>query len=332
MTWKKLFSAALAAVVLSGAASVAAQAQNSMTLAMPTTAAPYLLPFFVAQDLGWYEKAGLKVKETVVTGDTNCLRAVITGDADTTYIGPNTIMQGKANGAKIKMIGSFQPIVDYRIMARKEVAGSLKDLSDKRWAISSVGGMLQALPKLLMKKHDIDSSKMVFMSVGGYAARYQALLAGTVDASLLDTMLMLRGEKDGRLKYVGSIADSFPKMGFVYFAVREGDLSNAEKRKALQIFMTEGMKGARYIVDHPREAAEIMEKRLKGSDVDGMTEVLKQMTALGVWGINGGTERDVFEFSEDVYRSTGEIKSEVRYGDLMDTTLADASVKELGKR
>jgi len=329
---RKLVGVVAAAAALSSAAPIAAQAEMTMTFAMPTTPAPYLLPFFVAQDMGWFQKAGLKVEERVVTGDTNCLRAVITGDADTTYIGPNTIMQGYVSGGKIRIIGSFQPIVDYRIMARKDVAGSLKGLSDKRWAISSVGGMLQALPKLLMKKNEIDSANMTFISVGGYAARYQALLAGTVDASLLDTMLMLRGEKDGRLKYMGSIAEAFPKIGFVYFPVRGADLKNPAKRQALQIFMTESMKGARYIVDHPREAAEIMEKRLKGTDVDGMTEVLKQMTALGVWGLNGGTDRDVFEFSESIYRSTGEVTADVPYEALMDTSLADASVKELGKR
>src|SRR4029079_18399809 len=73
--------------------SPASSADLKMTFAMPTTPAPYLLPFFLAKDLGWLEKAGLTVEEKVVTGDTNCMRAVISGEADTTLIGPNTIMQ-----------------------------------------------------------------------------------------------------------------------------------------------------------------------------------------------------------------------------------------------
>ena len=48
--------------------SPASSADLKMTFAMPTTPAPYLLPFFLAKDLGWLEKAGLTVEEKVVTG------------------------------------------------------------------------------------------------------------------------------------------------------------------------------------------------------------------------------------------------------------------------
>ena len=127
-------------------------ADLKMTFAMPTTPAPYLLPFFLAKDLGWLDKAGLTVDEKVVTGDVNCMRAVITGDADTTLIGPNTIMQAIVSGGAITLIGTYQPVVDYQIVARTGVGTSIKALADKKWAIASVGGMTQALPRMVMKK------------------------------------------------------------------------------------------------------------------------------------------------------------------------------------
>src|SRR4051812_24586751 len=168
------FGAALVACsVTFGAAAQAADLK--MTFAMPTTPAPYLLPFFLAKDLGWLEKAGLTVEEKVVTGDVNCMRAVLTGDADTTLIGPNTIMQAIVSGAPLKIIGSIQPVVDYQIAARVGSGTTIKELANKKWAIASVGGMTQALPRMVMKKQGLDGSSAQYLSVGGLAQRYQAI-------------------------------------------------------------------------------------------------------------------------------------------------------------
>lgn len=327
----KLYGALLAAVT--ALAATAAQSEElKMTFAMPTTPAPYLLPFFLGQDLGWLKEAGLTVEEKVVTGDTNCMRAVITGDADTTAIGPNTIMQAIVSGGSVKIIGSYQPVVDYQIVARAGVAKSIKDLGDKKWAIASVGGMTQALPRMVLKKHGVDSSHAEYLSVGGLAARYQAIAAGTVDASLLDVQLALRGEQEGRTKTISAIHDDFPNMGYVFFPVRVSALNDPKQREALQIFVREGIRGVRFIMDNPAVAAKVMEKRLNQNDVAGMTEILKKVTALEVWGVNGGIDRDVLDFSEKIYRESGDVTADVPYDKLVDASLVEASLKTLGKR
>ena len=307
-------------------------ADLKMTFAMPTTPAPYLLPYFVANDLGWLAKDGLTVEEKVVTGDTNCLRAVLTGDADTTLIGPNTIMQAIVSGGDVKIVGSLQPVVDYQIVARKEAGTDLKELAKLKWAIASVGGMTQALPRMVMKKHGIDASTAQFISAGGLSARYQALAAGKVDASLLDVQLALRGEREGRTKIVQAVSDDFPNMGYVFFPVKVSELNDPKKREALQIFINGGIRGVRYILDHPDEAAKILAKRMKIDDVADLTATIKKINTLNVWGVNGGINKDVLEFSEGVYRSSGDVTKDVPYEQMVDTSLVDASLKTLGKR
>jgi NitT/TauT family transport system substrate-binding protein len=319
-------------VVFATAGSNATAADLKMTFAMPTTPAPYLLPFFLAKDLGWLGKAGLTVEEKVVTGDTNCMRAVLTGEADTTLIGPNTIMQAVVSGAPLKIVGSFQPVVDYQIVARKGAGDDLKDLGNKKWAIASVGGMTQALPRMVLKKRGIDASNITFMSVGGLSSRYQAIAAGTVDASLLDVQLGLRGEREGRAKIISAVHDDLPNMGYVFFPMRTAALSDPDRRKAMQIFIHEGIRGVRFIQENPAEAAKVLAKRMKVDDVAGLTETLKKINSMGVWGVNGGIDRDVIEFSHKVYRESGDLTRDVAYEQVVDTSLVDASLKDLGKR
>jgi NitT/TauT family transport system substrate-binding protein len=307
-------------------------ADLKMTFAMPTTPAPYLLPFFLAKDLGWLGKAGLTVEEKVVTGDTNCMRAVLTGDADTTLIGPNTIMQAVVSGAPLKLIGSFQPVVDYQIVARKGSGTSIKDLGDKKWAIASVGGMTQALPRMVLKKHGVDGSNTQYLSVGGLSSRYQAIAAGTVDASLLDVQLALRGEKEGRAKIISAVHDDLPNMGYVFFPMRTSALADPKQREAMHIFIREGIRGVRYIIDRPEDAAKVLAKRMKVDDVASLTETLKKINTLGVWGVNGGINKEVLDFSQKVYRDSGDVTQDVPYDKLVDASLVEASLKELGKR
>lgn len=310
----------------------AGAADLKMTFAMPTTPAPYLLPFFLAKDLGWLSKAGLTVEEKVVTGDTNCMRAVLTGEADTTLIGPNTIMQAVVSGAPLKIVGSFQPVVDYQIVARKGAGESLKDLGNKKWAIASVGGMTQALPRMVMKKQGVDASGVTFMSVGGLSQRYQAIAAGTVDASLLDVQLALRGEREGRAKIISAVHDDLPNMGYVFFPMRTSALSDPDRRKAMQIFIHEGIRGVRFIMENPDEAAKVLAKRMKVDDVARLAETLKKINSMKVWGVNGGIDKDVIEFSHKVYRESGDLTKDVAYNQVVDTSLVDASLKDLGKR
>ena len=47
---------------------------------------------------------------------------VIAGTGDITIIGPLTVFEAVINGAQLRVIGSWQPIVDYRIVAAKSVA------------------------------------------------------------------------------------------------------------------------------------------------------------------------------------------------------------------
>ena len=179
----------VAALLLSAllASPAAAQPRAKLKFVMPTPPATYLLPYFVAQDLGWYRNWGLEVTEQVISGDPNSLRVVVAGDSEVTLIGPPTIMEAVINGAKLRMFTSWQPVTDYMLIAGDKKAMTLKDLADKRIAVTGPGSMTMHIPQMLMLKAGVDTSQVKFLSVGGMAARLQSVAAGKVDATLVDT-------------------------------------------------------------------------------------------------------------------------------------------------
>jgi NitT/TauT family transport system substrate-binding protein len=321
------------ALLLDNALVVGARAEtpSHLTFVMPNSPTPYLLPFLIAKDLGWYSKAGLDVEEQIVVGDANALRALISGSADVSYLGSGTVMQAFLTGAPIKILGAWQAIVDYQIISRKGL-GKIEQLADKRWASTGAGTMTQIIPSVILKNHGRDPASAQFSGVGGLAARYQAVLGGTVDATILDTYFATLAEQSEKADVVLSVLDEIPGLGYNYIVTSKRTIEDDAKHKATDIFVREALRAVRYIIDQPDGAAEVLAKRLKSGDVALIANVLKKMSAMKVWGINGGLERSTFDLTADFYRKYGLLDGPVDFDKLADASFIDAALKEVGNR
>src|SRR6187455_479526 len=81
---------------------------ESIRIAFPSTPNTTQLAYFVAQKKGWL--GDLKVAETYVTGDSNALRAILSGNADFgAVIGTFSVFAALEAGADFKAISSWQP-------------------------------------------------------------------------------------------------------------------------------------------------------------------------------------------------------------------------------
>ena len=323
---------ALALLVALVAGPAPAQDRLRVKFVMPTPPATYLLPFFVAQDLGWYREAGLEVAEQVVSGDPNSLRAVVSGDADVTFIGPPTIMDAVVNGAKVKIFTSWQPVTDYQLVAGTGKAQTLRDLADKRIAVTGPGSMTMHIPQMLMKRAGVDTSQVKFLPVGGMSARLQAVAADKVDATLVDTFFAAKAESAGTAHIVSSITKEFPGLGYVFAIARENTLATPAGRAALTLFTRGTVAATRYIRHDPPAAAAILKKRLPDEDLALIRSTLERLNALSVWGINGGLEREVLEFSSRTFAELGMVKRAVTYDEMVDASIVAAVIGELGRR
>ncbi|MCE2482629.1 MAG: ABC transporter substrate-binding protein [Alphaproteobacteria bacterium] len=322
--------AALCAAMVAGALSGTANAAGTLRFIMPTGPATYLLPFFVAQDLGWYEEWGLEVEEKVVRGDPNSIRAVITGDGDVTVVGPNTAMQTIIKGGGLKAISSWQPITDYRIITRPEVGTTLAELADKKWAAYSQGGMSAEIPKMVLRKHGLDADDAKILAVGGMSSRMQAVVAKKVDVTMVDTFFTEIGKQQGLIEIV-SIAKEFPGLGYLYVVTSEKNLADPASRTALKTFVRGGIEGSRFIMKEPDRAAEVMKQRTPDVEMALIQSIIRGLNDQDVWGPDGGIDPAVTEFSAATYHKLGAIDRATGYGEVVDSSLVEEVIGEIGK-
>jgi NitT/TauT family transport system substrate-binding protein len=319
----------LAAVIVAGGASAAELmvVKRSNGSGAPQ---PFGLPWYVADEMGFFAKHGIKFEEVYVKGDANSMRALLANQALVGGVGPTTMFSALSEGAKVKVIVASQPVVDYHIIARKGVATTLSELAGLTFASAGPMDLTTEIPKMVLRKNGVDPSTVKFQQVGSHAARLQAVIAGRVQATMINTLYTTIGHRAGDINIITPVALEFPGLGYTYLAVREGDLADPKMRKALKGFVHGTIEGARFIMDNPEQAAGIMHKILPDVDKDILVEVIGRLNATKVWGVNGGVEPEITEFTVKVQMEMGGLKKKLTAADVLDRTLVEEVLAEIG--
>lgn len=315
---------------LGAATQAAAQARDKLRLVLPTPATTYQLPWLVAQDTGWYKERGLDLEEIYVGGDSTALRTVLSGSGDVTVVGPPTVFHAFLEGAKIKYIGSSQPVVDYNILASKSTP-NLAALSDKTLASAGPADLTTEIPRLVMRKQGINTDRVKFLQVGGHAARLQALEVGKVQGAMVNTLTMLIGQKNGQIKVLSNVATEFPQLGYVMYTAQTSALNDASKRRAWETFIAGNIMGARLIMSDPARAAQILSKRAPDLPADLVLAVIKELNSSKVWGVDGGIDAKMVAFTSDSMTQWKMIDKGVKAEDIIDDRFVKAALASLPK-
>ncbi len=325
--------APLLAALAFGLAATGASAQTGkIKIIIPSTATTAFLPHYIAQDLGWFKKAGLEVEEVNVLGDANAIRSIIAGNGEIVGAGTTSTYTAIANGAPLKGIGSWQPIADYQIVAQSKF-NTLKDLEGASFAAASIGGLTTAIPTMLLKKHGHDTSKLKFLSLGGHEARLQAVIAKKVDAALVSNLFASIGQKSSDIKLLGSVAREFPGLGYSYVVTTDAVLNDPARRARLETYVRYAVvEASRFIVKSPADAAKVLKGRAPDMDLGVIEAAVKSLSEDKVWGVNGGLETSVTEFTLKVAMDIGELKSPLKTEQVIDRRVLDRVLAQTGRQ
>jgi ABC-type nitrate/sulfonate/bicarbonate transport system substrate-binding protein len=312
------------AALLALDASAAGAAKIKMVFPGPVTT--FSLPYLVAQKKGWM--GDLEVEDVHVTGDANAMRVLLSGNADIGLIGTLNVLASIHAGAGIRAIHSWQPIGDYSLVLATGKGNKLADLAGKTFASSGPGGLPDQLPRLIMRKHGIDEASARFVQVGGHAARLQAVIGGRADATLVNTVTALKGVQEGKVTVVGKLSAEFPGLGYVWNVARTETLGKLAA--AFQTLTDIGIKGSRFIMANPDEAAAILHERLPDLDLAFLKAVVRDLNGENVWGVDGGLDPAIEEFTAELNMKLGNLPVAAPAKDVLEPRFVDRALATLG--
>lgn len=309
-----------------------AQDKTRVRIIFPTPVTSYMLPYLIPKDQGWFDQRGVEIEEIYVSGDANAARAMLSGGADVALVGMHTLFDLAINGAAVKSFLSWQPIVDYLIVAKKGRATSIKELGGTIISAGSPAEMSTAIPRLMLKKHGVDPASARFVNIGGHAARLQAVIAGKADATMVNTMTAKRGELDGAVTVLSTVSADFPNLGYGFLVANADTLKTDAKRRALQVLVEGSILGARRTLAEPDLATQILHKRLPDLPLELVLAVVQELNRMGVWGIDGGLDPEIVRFTAEVERDLGSLSRLVAADEVYDRSLIDVALGKLGTK
>jgi ABC-type nitrate/sulfonate/bicarbonate transport system substrate-binding protein len=168
------------------------------------------------------------------------------------------------------------------------------------------------------------------VQIGGHAARLQAVIGGRADATLVNTVTALKGVQDGKVTVLAKLSTEFPGLGYVWNVVRTESLGKPELAAAFQTMTDIGIRGSRYVMEHPDESAAILHERLPDLDLEFLKAVVRDLNGEKLWGVDGGLDPTIEQFTADLNMKLGNLPVAPAAKDVLEPRFVDSALKKLG--
>jgi NitT/TauT family transport system substrate-binding protein len=218
---------------------------------------------FVARDAGLFIKNGIDPKLVVFDSGSVLAQAALAGDVKISVTsGPVTIATRTQGGDAI-LIASFVNTPPYSIVAAKGIT-KWEQLKGKRVAMSRFGSGTDTSLRLVLKKFGLDPVKdLMILQMGTQPSRYQALLAGNIDATIISPPLDLTAKKQG-LNILVNIAEMgipYPQQG-----IETTDRIIRENPQMVKAFLKGYLEAVYYAAKNKELTKKLIVKYLKTTD------------------------------------------------------------------
>ena len=191
----------LAGLALSGGLALA---QSKVTIAVGGSACLCYLPTVLAERLGEYEKAGVKVELVDFKGGSQSLTAVLGGSADVVSGYFDHCVNLAAKNQFLQAFVVYDRYPGFALVVGPKNADSIKsvkDLANKRIGVSAPGSSTDFFLKYILKKNGVDPNSVGVIGIGLGATAIAAMEQGSVDAAImLDPAITLLQSKNKDLR------------------------------------------------------------------------------------------------------------------------------------
>ena len=160
--------------------------------------------FWISKELGLYRKYGVDADIVLIGsgGRGLTIQAIVSGSAPLGFTSSALIISAAANGADTVIVMGVTNTLAYDIWTSPSIK-SPQDLKGKIFGIATFGGPSHNTTLLALKHFGLDEKRdaIRLRVVGSASARVQALVAGAIDATVVDSPLAgpLRAKKFTRL-------------------------------------------------------------------------------------------------------------------------------------
>lgn len=279
------------------------------------------LPVYVTEAKGFFKDEGLDVLLVLFNAGATNLQALIGGDVQIMGSAFVETIGGRAAGVDVKNFWGICNIMPFQLYSQPEFK-SMKQAKGKRFAISRFGSLTDFLTRATLRHFGVDEKEVTILQIGSTPARFAALTAKGVDASIVWFPVTEIAKKQGYNKLL-DLKEVFPEWPYETFAAKESYL--AKEKDQVVKFLRAYQRGVKYTLENKEEAVNIMRKYVK---MDPAYAPAGYDEYRNSFPLNGQiAEKAIPVVIEEEFR-TGRIKKKITLEDMIDRSF----IKMLGDR
>jgi len=315
---RRILAAAVAGLTLLPAAARAQMEETSV--ALPVVSLTFSF-HYLAEDLGLFEKEGLKVKTSVVSG-IGAANAVLAGSVDFSSGSGPTVIRANARGQKLVAIALTVDKPTLEVVLSKEVAAKrgIDDTMPMDKRAQAVKGLQLAIDapntiphgymKYFLAKGKVDDQRDVTLTPMQPPNMLAALKSGAIAGFVMSQPWTLIPVKEGNaVRLASSVRGDFPELLPFAFNVMMTRAGNCEQKPALCRKLLAAYQAAITLMrDKPAEALPPLQKRFAQLDpgiVIDAFEAIRTMTPKTLEITEAGLKN-----GQDLMVVTGMVKAE----------------------
>jgi len=217
------------------------------------------LPVYVAEDRGFFKDEGLDVLLVLFNAGSTNLQALIGGDVQIMGSAFVETLGGRAAGFDVKNFWGVCNIMPFQLYSQPDFK-SMKQAKGKRFAISRFGSLTDFLTRATLRHFNLSEKEVTILQIGSTPARFAALQAKGVDASIVWFPVTEIAKAQGYNKLL-DLKEVFPEWPYETFAAREGYL--AKEKDQVTKFLRAYQRAVKFTYENKDEAVRIMKKHVK---------------------------------------------------------------------
>ncbi len=289
----------------------------------------FYAPQYVAINEGFFEEEGLKIDLTTGQGADKVTTAVLSGDADIGFCGPEATVyvynEGKEDyiisfAQLTKRDGSFllarepNPNFTFNEVIGKTIIGGRK------------GGMPQMTLEWVLKQNGIVPGEDVTIDTSiQFAAMSGAFIGGTGDFVTLFEPTALALEKENKGYVVASIGVESGELPYTAYNAKKSFIE--ENPEVIQKFTNAIYKGQVWVDEHSaEEIAASISSFFPDTAMEDLTAVVKRYKDQDTWKKVPLLSKPAFELMQDIVEEAGVLEKRAPYEELVVTDFAEKAV------
>jgi len=224
---------------------------------------------------------------------------------------------GRAAGVDVKNFWGICNIMPFQLYSQPEFK-SMKQAKGKRFAISRFGSLTDFLTRATLRHFGLDAREVTILQIGSTPARFAALTAKGVDASIVWFPVTEIAKAQGYNKLL-DLKEVFPEWPYETFAARESWLK--KERDQATKFLRAYQRGVKYTLENKADAVGIMRKYVK---MDPAYAPAGYDEYRNSFPLNGQIAEKVIPVVIQQELESGRIKKKVTLDDMIDRSFIQA--------